>query len=141
MNSPRRYHRASVTVGLKQLQRDVYIESLRTKEPGEPELLEQLRAERPMFRGDCVAGPRPCPWVSCKHHLYLDVTDAGSMLVNFPELEPEQLENSCALDVADRGALQLEQVGEFINVTRERVRQIEAKALRGMSITGFGSID
>src|SRR4029077_6719314 len=28
--------------------------------------------ERPRPRGDCVGGERPCPFVSCAHHLYLD---------------------------------------------------------------------
>jgi len=36
---------------------------------------------------------------------------------------------SCALDVADRGGATLEEVGALINVTRERVRQIEVMAL------------
>src|SRR4051812_43658731 len=29
--------------------------------------------ERPLRRADCANGPRPCPLVSCRHHLYLDV--------------------------------------------------------------------
>src|SRR6185436_15449349 len=28
---------------------------------------------RPQTRKDCKDAQRPCPWVSCKHHLYLDV--------------------------------------------------------------------
>ena len=33
---------------------------------------------RPRTRGDCVSGPRPCPWVGCKYHLALDLlTDGG----------------------------------------------------------------
>src|SRR3977135_1711586 len=31
-------------------------------------------AERPKSRADCVEGARPCPFVSCTHHLYLDVS-------------------------------------------------------------------
>lgn len=86
---------------------------------------------RPRTRGECVDGERPCPWVSCKHHLYLDVKpDLGSIIVNFPDLEFDQLADTCSLDVADRGGETLEVVGELINVTRERVRQIEARALR-----------
>jgi hypothetical protein len=85
--------------------------------------------ERPHTRGDCVDGIRPCPYVSCSHHLYLDVNDIGNLHVNFPDLEPDQLEKSCALDVADEGGATLEDVGRFMNVTRERVRQIELSAV------------
>jgi len=90
---------------------------------------------RPQTRGDCAGGPRPCPWVSCRHHLYLDVDDNGSVKLNFPHLEPDQLKESCSLDVADRMAsmgswLQAVDVGDLVNVNRERVRQIEFKALR-----------
>ena len=36
----------------------------------------------------------------------------------------------CALDIADQGGLTLEEIGELMGPTRERIRQIEAKALR-----------
>jgi hypothetical protein len=36
---------------------------------------------------------------------------------------------SCALDVADRGGTTLEDVGAIMNLTRERIRQVEVKAL------------
>lgn len=80
----------------------------------------------PMTRGECVDGPRPCPLVSCKWHLYLDVQRrTGSIKFNFPDLDPHQLVYSCALDLADRGGLVLEDVAAVMNMTRERVRQIE----------------
>lgn len=28
---------------------------------------------RPRTRGDCIGGMRPCPWISCKWHLSIDV--------------------------------------------------------------------
>jgi len=59
---------------------------------------------RPITRGECKDAPRPCPWVSCKYHLYLDVNpETGSIKINFPDLEPWELNETCALDVADRG--------------------------------------
>ncbi len=89
----------------------------------------QLDDERPRTRGDCVDGPRPCPFVGCKFHLYLDVNATnGSIKLVFPDLEPHELVESCALDVADRGGETLEKVGELMNITRERVRQIEIDA-------------
>jgi hypothetical protein len=66
-----------------------------------------------MTRGDCEGGPRPCPHQTCRYHLE----------VGLPE--------SCCLDVADRGSQTLEQVGEILGITRERVRQIEERALLG----------
>ena len=36
--------------------------------------------QRPTVRALCQGGERPCPFVSCKHHLYLDVNpETGSM--------------------------------------------------------------
>lgn len=86
--------------------------------------------DRPRTRGDCIGGPRPCPWVGCKHSLYLDVSpDTGSLKLNFPGIEPDELEHSCALDVADAGAATLEDVGQRMNLKRERIRQIEINVL------------
>jgi hypothetical protein len=66
--------------------------------------------------------------VSCKHHLYLDVDpDTGSIKLNLPHLAPDELEETCALDVAERGGVTLEEVGAILNLTRERVRQIECR--------------
>jgi len=45
------------------------------------------------------------------------------------------MNESCALDVADRGGISLEHAAELLNITRERVRQIEVMALaRAMSL-------
>lgn len=130
----RRYVRGNSTRGEKELVRDVRIEQLRDRAPEDIALEAELRVQRPRFRADCVDGERPCPWVSCRHHLYLEANESSSLTFNFPLHEPEQLEESCALDVADRGGLKLEEVGELINVTRERVRQIEAQALRKVGL-------
>lgn len=81
--------------------------------------------------------PRPCPWVSCRHHLYLDVTEpyegpgggVRSAVVTSHLGELEDLPETCSLDVADRGVNTLEQISLLFGVVRERVRQIEAKAL------------
>ena len=85
----------------------------------------------PTTRGDCVNVPRPCPHVSCRHNLYLDVAANGSLKLNFPDREPGDMpaHASCALDVADAGRATIEQVGEYMNFTRERARQIEEKAV------------
>jgi hypothetical protein len=98
--------------------------------------LEEVAPEdlaRPKTRADCIDAPRPCPYVSCSHHLYLDVSlDTGSVKFNFPDIEVDEMAESCALDVADESGATLERVGEVLNVTRERVRQVEVIALAKM---------
>lgn len=85
---------------------------------------------KPHMRAECVDGPRPCPYVSCQHHLYLDVSArTGAIKLNFPDLEVWEMNETCALDVADRGGTTLEDVGAIMNLTRERIRQVEVKAL------------
>ena len=87
-------------------------------------------ADRPQSRADCAGGQRPCPWVSCKHHLFLDVNpETGSIKLNFPDKELTEMRETCALDVVDRGGITLEEVGAILNLTRERIRQVEVRGL------------
>ena len=95
----------------------------------------------PRTRGECKQGEnvlRPCPFVSCKHHLYLDVDQAsGAIKLNFPQLNVWQLPETCVLDVAERGGATLEEVGAVINLVRDRVRQIETGALAKLKALSF----
>lgn len=85
---------------------------------------------KPRTRAECVDMERPCPFVSCKYHLYLDVHPVrGSIKVNFTDVEVWEMTETCALDIADRGGITLEEVGEIMNLTRERVRQVETAGL------------
>ena len=89
-----------------------------------------VEMERPRTRAECRDEERPCPWLACKHHLYLDINpESGSIKLNFPDLEPWELKDSCSLDVADRGGITLEEVGQIMNLTRERIRQVEVRGL------------
>ena len=84
-----------------------------------------------LFRS-CAGGPRPCPWASCRYHLAVDVQREGvSLKLNFPDAKDDfsDLPDTCALDVADRGGSRLEDVAIAMNVTRERIRQLEGDAL------------
>jgi hypothetical protein len=85
---------------------------------------------KPRSRSECKDMERPCPFVSCKYHLYIDVHPVrGSIKLNFPDIEIWEMTDTCALDVADRGGITLEEVGEIMNLTRERVRQVETAGL------------
>lgn len=85
---------------------------------------------KPKTREQCADMERPCPYVSCKYHLFIDVHPVrGAIKLNFPDLEVWEMTETCALDVADRGGITLEEVGEIMNLTRERVRQVETAGL------------
>lgn len=91
--------------------------------------------QRPRTRGDCINGPRPCPWYGCRYHLGLDVTRSGRVIA----ADLDEMTETCALDVADRGGITLDEVGALlvaqdgaIGVTKERVRQIERLGLAGL---------
>lgn len=89
-----------------------------------------------MIRGDCVDGHRPCPLVSCRWNLYLDISErTGNIIINFPDRAPEDMPptQSCALDLADRGGVKLREIGAAMNLTRERARQIENSAIEHAS--------
>lgn len=123
--------RRSKTMSRKEMARDLRRRRLMgLVDPEEQELLSEIEGRRPRTRASCANGPRPCMYVSCKHHLYLDVNpETGSVKVNFPDKEVWELEETCALDVADRGGITLEEVGAIMNLTRERIRQVESRGL------------
>lgn len=99
-------------------------------------IYDEFSDSRPKTRGDCVNEPRPCPWIGCRYNNYIDVKESGSIVKNFPDKEPEDIppERSCSLDIADSKGASLEDVGRVLNMTRERVRQIQGTALHKLSI-------
>jgi hypothetical protein len=120
----------SKTIALKRLTREELRKGALENPPVED-------VERPTTRAECQNAQRPCPWVACKHHLYLDINPfTGSIKINFPELEPWELKQTCALDVADNGGLTLEEIGLITNLTRERVRQVEVRGLITLKLNG-----
>lgn len=104
---------------------------------------EAASLRRPRTRGECEGGPRPCPWVGCRHNLYLEVTTAGSLLLRNPGQEVWDVPPaaSCALDVADRrGGLTGAEMAEILGVSRQRASQIERTAQERM-MRRIGSAD
>lgn len=99
-------------------------------------LIYPTDVERPKTRAECLGMNRPCPFVSCSHHLYLDVNpETGAIKLNFPHLEVWEMAETCSLDVADRGGITLEEVGAILNLTRERIRQVEVRGLTKIKLT------
>jgi len=105
-------------------------------------------------RGDCQGGPRPCPLVSCRHHLLWDWSGPtahvhpearaavrGRPAALWTEDDVERallaLPSSCALDVADAGPATDDLVGVMVGCSGEAVRQEEGRLtrlLRGTSL-------
>ena len=75
---------------------------------------------RPKLRSDCAHVPRPCPYITCRYHLWSEVS----------RRREELPDDSCVLDLAETGPRTLDEVGDLLGVTRERIRQIQARALR-----------
>lgn len=95
-------------------------------------LLDELReegvnVERPTERSQCPTY-RPCPFVGCRYHNYLDIMPNGEIKFNFVDVEPENFINSCSLDIAEGSPLSLKAIGDMMGLTRERVRQIQESA-------------
>ena len=95
--------------------------------------LSEYEDQRPKVRADCQDGGinqhRPCPWYSCRYHLGLDINeDTGSMMVR----NLDTMIHTCTLDVADIGGVTLEEVGDIVELTRERVRQIEVRGAQNL---------
>jgi hypothetical protein len=127
----KRGRRRSKTMSRKEIARELRKQrALGLVDPEMEAIVQEIEATRPRSRADCANAPRPCMFISCKHHLYLDVNPTtGSIKLNFPDKEVWELADTCALDVADRGGITLEEVGTIMNLTRERIRQVETRGL------------
>lgn len=96
-----------------------------------PLVPSETTTERPRTRGDCIGGLRPCPFVSCRHHIFpnADPRVRGRQRLRAEPAEPAELAETCSLDVARSGGATLDEVATLMGISRERVRQIEVAAL------------
>ncbi|MBP7571562.1 MAG: hypothetical protein KBA95_15990 [Acidobacteria bacterium] len=95
----------------------------------------------PRTRGDCPPHPVPCPFLECRHHLWFDRVVENGRVVHVHMTRLHGVESrTCSLRFAERGPLTLDQVGRVLGVTRERVRQIEAEALRRLCEADDGTL-
>ncbi len=85
--------------------------------------------QRPRTRAECLGGPRPCPWCSCRYHLAIDVGPKGSIRLALGHEDVLEMPETCALDVADRGAHTLDELVPILRVSRQMVANVERAAL------------
>lgn len=78
---------------------------------------------------EAVNRSRPCLYASCERNLYLDPLPSGALKLNFAHLEIGEMKRSCAADLADQGGVPLEIVGDALNTSMERARQLVDEAL------------
>lgn len=64
---------------------------------------------------DCLHLPGPCSAKLCRHHMGFDIGP------------------NCAVRLANQGPQSLVTIGDLLGVTKERIRQIEAQALRRLN--------
>src|SRR5574337_1021758 len=102
--------------------------------------------ERPTTRGECVDGPRPCPFVTCRHHLLVDVGADGRLLRSHDFDEEDEgsiadalceMSETCSLDVAALGGADAERVGDLVGISREEVHRCIQGVGRQLSRDAF----
>lgn len=79
----------------------------------------QTSARFPRTRGECVGGPRPCPWARCRHTLLVDVHPITGQVIE------RNASESCSLDVADRGGVEPAELAALAGVSPREVNRIE----------------
>lgn len=84
---------------------------------------------RPRTRADCRYFGRPCPFVGCRYHLFLEINGRGNISLRHPGVMPWELWPSCSLDVAEQEGLSLEAVGELLGVRKWQIKRDEERAL------------
>lgn len=102
---------------------------------------EAANRSLPVWRGECEYEDdettlRPCPYVTCRHHLYADVLGSGALKFNFPDIDAasmSELPETCTLDVASRGPQTLSRIGTLMNMTRQGAREAVRSALNSLT--------
>jgi hypothetical protein len=94
----------------------------------------------PKTRDECRGLPRPCPYVGCKHHLWLRLQEeqpgnpqAGKQ--GETTFRPSTM-NTCALDIAEQGGASFDYIGEVFGMDPTRGRQIAQLGLEKLREDG-----
>lgn len=97
----------------------------RDRDPGQELDVGRSPGDCPRLHGD--AGP--CPYVSCRHHLYGDVTELGSLRVYHPGVDVWDLQHTCSIDLAIAGPLSTCRIGDIVGLGERAVRYVVREAL------------
>ena len=83
-----------------------------------------MKRGRPQYRSQCLNGIRPCPWVSCKHHMIWAIGRI-ERLSNDQIIEKiKTIPETCTLDVADQGGMTVRNLAVVMGVGRSRIIQM-----------------
>lgn len=96
------------------------------------EIMGLEEARELALAGRCSELPRPCPLVSCRHNLFLDVDDdTGEIEFAHPGKEPNRIDphTSCAIDVAMRGSQDAEFVADLMGMGPLAFEELEQGAV------------
>lgn len=89
----------------------------------------------PTCRAECASIERPCNRYGCIHHAYPQTERAGRPhRGKHNEVTLVEREDSCVLDVAEKGMTPRPVVGKKLGITKERVRQLEDRAMRKIGV-------
>lgn len=95
-------------------------------------LLAEDEIPRPSFPS-CVTETTPCYFARCRHSLLTDVNRFGSLKINFPGWDVDQVPATCSIREARKGPQNVEVVAEAFNLTPEAIRQVERDAWRKLN--------
>lgn len=85
------------------------------------------QVQRPRKVSECPTGP--CAFVSCRHHLAIDVGPRGALKIAFKGKEIDKLAETCALRAAAQGPQTTVEIGRLLAVTPARISQIFGSAM------------
>jgi len=119
-------------------------------------LLFRPRNDVPATRGDCRYGPRPCPHVRCRQHLWRD--DGEERPGNRVAMRGEPpttlaarwllypLQESCALDIAERvergdREYTVQEIAALMGISVSRLHDIRRAALEKLRALGINIVD
>ena len=91
----------------------------------------RLPVVRPRTRAECADVPRPCPFVTCRHHLYVDVSENG---LRTHSVDVADMQESCSLDVAEAVSdgtreVTYADVGDLTGLSRALAQETGVRAL------------
>ncbi len=93
-------------------------------------VIQSADPPRPVVVGDCTDGPRPCPRVSCRFNLLIDVMEDGGLVLNAPS---KRLAGADRV-FPDRRAIERQWYVEVNLLAHEGRRQLEAARARGEAL-------